>query len=157
MTSQLPHDPHHPYNQYPQQAWPPPAQPAPKRRRKWPWIVGGIVLLLIIIGSVGNAKPATPTVVNAGPAASQAQAATPTGPASTITDGTYQVGVDMVAGRYKTNFQGSTGMCYWERSKDDSGQFTSIISNDNLQGPGSVTVKKGEFFKVSGGCTWTKQ
>ena len=26
-----------------------------------------------------------------------------------------------------------------------------------FRGPGSVTLKKGEFLSASGGCTWTKQ
>jgi hypothetical protein len=69
------------------------------------------------------------------------------------------VGVDVVAGRYKT--QGPTDdlfkNCYWQRTKDDSGQFRSIIANGNTQGPGSVTIKAGEFFQTSGGCNWAKQ
>ena len=64
----------------------------------------------------------------------------------TFGDGTYEVGVDVVAGRYKT--QGPTDdlfkNCYWQRTKDDSGQFRSIIANGNTQGPGSVTIKAGE-------------
>jgi DNA polymerase III subunit epsilon len=44
----------------------PPTRPpsvAGKPRRKWPWIVGGIVLLLFIIGvSGGNEKSSTPTI-----------------------------------------------------------------------------------------------
>ena len=83
----------------------------------------------------------------------------PAAPATQIGDGTYQVGVDMVARRYKT--PGPTDdlfkNCYWERTRDDSGQFGSIIANDNTHGPGSVTVKSGEFFQTSGGCVWTKQ
>lgn len=83
-----------------------------------------------------------------------------TGPASSVSDGTYQVGVDVVAGRYKTDGPGSTSImdsCYLQRSKDDSGEFGSIIANDNVTGPSSVTVKKGEFVTFRGGCTWTRQ
>ena len=82
-----------------------------------------------------------------------------TGPATTVSDGTYQVGVDMAAGRYKTSGPpaGSTlDMCYWERARNDSGQLDAIIANEIVQGPGSVTVNKGEFATLSGGCTWTK-
>jgi hypothetical protein len=65
-----------------------------------------------------------------------------------------------VPGRYKTPGSGGSGIldsCYWERAKNDSGEFSSIISNDNLNGPGSITVKSGEFVKSNGGCVWTKQ
>lgn len=83
-----------------------------------------------------------------------------TGPATTVSDGTYEVGVDLAAGRYKTDGPTESsfaGMCYLERSSDDSGELTSIIANDNIQGPSSLTVKDGEFAKFSGGCTWTRQ
>ena len=47
--------------------------------------------------------------------------------------------------------------CRWQSAKDDSGELRSIISSGDTQGPGSVTVKAGEFFQTSGGCTWTRQ
>jgi hypothetical protein len=48
-----------------------------KPRRRWPWIVGGIVLLLFIIGiSGGNEKSSTPTITTTTPEA-QAPAAPP--------------------------------------------------------------------------------
>lgn len=158
------------YQPPPGQAWPPPGPgSAPKKLRKWPWIAGVVVLLIIIIGSASNHPGAgtstTPTVVNAAPAASQAQAAppapvAPAGPATSFSDGTYHVGADIVPGRYKTpgpSVDAIVKDCYWERTRDDSGQFGAIISNGNAVGPGYVTVKKGEFFQTSGGCTWTKQ
>lgn len=83
-----------------------------------------------------------------------------TGPATTVSDGTYEVGVDLAPGRYKTpgpNGSGALDMCYVARSRNDSGELGSIIANDIAQGSSSVTVKKGEFAKFSGGCTWTKQ
>lgn len=86
------------------------------------------------------------------------QPAAPAGPATSMSDGTYEVGVDIAAGRYTTTGPDRTDLIpnyYWERSKDDSGELRSIIANDNLSG--SVSVKKGEFVKLSGGCTWTKQ
>lgn len=41
---------------------PPPAAPVHKRRRRWPWIVGGIVALLLIIGLAdgGDESPPSP-------------------------------------------------------------------------------------------------
>lgn len=73
-------------------------------------------------------------------------------------DGTYLVGTDIAAGSYKTKGDSDFGVgCYWERAKDDSGEFGSIISNDYADGPSRVTIKTGEYFKASGGCTWDKQ
>ncbi len=123
------------------------------------------VLWLVGIGIAGSqtapSRSTIPTVA-AAPAAQanpQAAPAKPAGPATSFGDGTYEVGVDVVAGRYKT--QGPTDdlfkNCYWQRTKDDSGQFRSIIANGNTQGPGSVTIKAGEFFQTSGGCNWAKQ
>lgn len=73
-------------------------------------------------------------------------------------DGTYLVGTDIAAGSYKTEGDSDFGVgCYWERAKDDSSEFGSIISNDYADGPSRVTIKTGEYFKASGGCTWVKQ
>jgi hypothetical protein len=121
------------------------------------WLVG-----IGIAGSQATPSRSTIPTVDAVPAAKvnpPAAPAKPTGPATSFGDGTYEVGVDVVAGRYKT--QGPTDdlfkNCYWQRTKDDSGQFRSIIANGNTQGPGSVTIKAGEFFQTSGGCVWAKQ
>lgn len=169
-------------------AWPAPPVPA-RRRRRWPWIVLAVLAAVVAISAVNGRGTPTSTARPAAPAASAppasqpaasapsvvtstppsavppvssapAVAPQPVGPDTTMGDGTYEVGVDIAAGRYKTSGPSRSAVfpyCYWERSKDDSGEFGSIISNDNIGGPGSVTVKKGEFVKLSGGCTWSKQ
>jgi hypothetical protein len=86
--------------------------------------------------------------------------APPVGAATSVRDGTYEVGKDIAAGRYKTAGPPTNATirnCRWQSAKDDSGELRSIISSGDTQGPGSVTVKAGEFFQTSGGCTWTKQ
>jgi hypothetical protein len=86
--------------------------------------------------------------------------ALPVGAATSVRDGTYEVGKDIAAGRYKTAgppTNATIRTCRWQSAKDDSGELRSIISSGDTQGPGSVTVKAGEFFQTSGGCTWTKQ
>lgn len=103
------------------------------------------------VGPQSDAVAVTPAVSAAAPVAS--------GPATSVGDGTYEVGTDLVAGRYKTtgpNVSNIVPSCYWSRSKDDSGETSAIIANDNLRGPASVTIRKGEFFTASGGCKWTK-
>lgn len=106
------------------------------------------------------AAPAAAPVAPAAPIAPVAPAPVASGPVTTVSDGTYQVGTDMTAGRYKTtgpDGSGALDMCYVSRNKDDSGEFDAIIANQIVQGPGSVTVSDGEFAEFSGGCTWTKQ
>ncbi|WP_225850626.1 hypothetical protein [Streptomyces sp. HPF1205] len=70
-------------------------------------------------------------------------------------DGEYLVGQDMKPGTYKTSGP-ADGLCYWERDKDSSGEFDSIIANGTPTGTGRVTVKKGEVFKTQGCEDWTK-
>ncbi|WP_328648101.1 hypothetical protein OHS58_10725 [Amycolatopsis sp. NBC_00348] len=80
-------------------------------------------------------------------------ATTPTGPATSVGEGTYKVGEDMEPGSYKAT---CTGHGYWARLRDDSGN--DIIANDlkTSGGPMRFTTKKGEYVEISGGCTFTK-
>lgn len=145
----------------------------PRTRKKWPFVVGAVVLVLLIAGLVNSlgGSPSAQTGTSAQPtrqapqppAEQQVPAAVvpqaPAGPATQAGDGTYQVGTDIAAGQYKTPGPDKTAVipsCYWSRLKDDSGEFSAIIANNVVQGPGSVTVKKGEYLELSGGCTWTK-
>ena len=61
-----------------------------------------------------------------------------------ITKGTYKVGKDIEAGEYKITTETDT---YWERT-DKNGE---IIDNDNFTNNAYVTVKKGEYFKLTDG------
>ena len=109
----------------------------------------------------GNVSvPTTAPQQRATTTAAAPASALPVGAATSVRDGTYEVGKDMATGRYKTAGPPKDAIikdCYWQRTKDDSGELRSIISSGDTQGPGSVTVKAGEFFQTSGGCTWTKQ
>lgn len=142
-----------------------------KNLGKW---IGGLIVVALLIGAcsaamsggtrpAGNvgplsAAPPAPAIVTA--AVQPPVVSTPAGPATAMGDGTYEVGPDIVAGKYKTPGTGGSGVldsCYWARMKDDSGDLGSIIDNDNFNGPGVVSVKKGELLKLSGGCAWSKQ
>src|SRR6478609_2000522 len=81
-----------------------------------------------------------------------AEAAAAPPPGGTIAgDGTFLVGDDIEPGTYKTAGPGRLGMCYWERAKDSSGDFESIITNETLTGQGVVTIKKTDkVFKTQG-------
>jgi hypothetical protein len=44
-------------NQYPAQN----PQPAPKKHRRWPWIVGGVVAVVIVAGIISSGRPTGPS------------------------------------------------------------------------------------------------
>lgn len=101
--------------------------------------------------NVQDAIPTTPQT---------ATSETPAGPLTTVGDGDFEVGVDMAAGKYKTQGPEDEGdSCYYE-VHDESGDFKGIKKNGNLSGPGNVTLKKGDYFKsgqgFTKGCVWTK-
>jgi len=102
---------------------------------------------------------AVPTTTSApSPVRSSAEAAPVTEPEpGTVADGKYEVGVDIEPGQYKTAGPPEDSvmeLCFWSRTSDDSGDFNAIIASEMVPGPGSVTVKAGEFVKFNGGCTW---
>jgi len=162
-------------------AHPPAPQPPGKPSRRKAWLTHGAVgVVALFLGTAaggggaeadGNsvATPAATVTATAKAAAAPAPTVTvtatktvtakppkPKGPATTVAgDGEYLVGSDMKAGTYRT--AGPDGsLCYWERAKDSTGDFDSIIANNNLQGSGRVTVRKGEVFKTTGCQKWAK-
>lgn len=142
-----------------------PATPA-KRRRRWPWYVGGAVVFLAVIGScTGNAG--TPTTYNPGPLSITPITPTttttpPSGPVTSIGDGTFEIGTgagQVPAGTYHTTGPDSSNSmgCYFEREKDTSGNMDSIITNDITKGPTTVTISSTDgAFKTQGCSAWTK-
>lgn len=64
-----------------------------------------------------------------------------------IQDGMYLVGTDILAGTYKLSQAGEYAG-YWERTRDASGETSSIIANDNFNNTTYVTVKDGEYFII---------
>lgn len=141
--------PHVPYSHFAQ-----PAPQPPKKKRKWPWIVGGVAAVIVIAvaanpdsakegfedGYNAGGDPTTavderPTPVDAPPA--------PAVPAQLPDNGTLRVGTDIQPGGYVVSlgddaFMGDTG--YWERLSCLTGDFSCIISNEIVQGPGYLTV-----------------
>lgn len=100
----------------------------------------------------GEAAPA-PTVTET--VTAQPKKAAPAGPATIFSgEGEYLVGEDIKPGTYRTAGPDDEFGCYWERAKDASGEFGSIIANNNLEGPGRVTLNKGEYFKTNRCKEW---
>ncbi|WP_327315759.1 hypothetical protein [Streptomyces sp. NBC_01235] len=160
---------------------PPVAPPAKKPSRRKTWFTHSAVALVALgMGAgmgggadAGDGEAATPaptvTVTaaakGAAPTKTAAKPTTPTAKPTDTTaasaakisgDGEYLVGQDMKPGTYKTKGPTDGSMCYWERAKDSSGDFDSIITNGTPTGTGRVTVKKGEVFKTQGCQDWTK-
>lgn len=104
------------------------------------------------IGS-GERGPATGT-----PAAAQPNAPV-LAPGEIGGEGIYRVGSDIQPGTYRTAGPSPAAFddCYWERSKDTSGELKAVIAKGLVSGPATVTIKPADrAFKSSGCETWIK-
>lgn len=152
-----------------------PQWPTPKRPKRWPWIVGIAAAFVfgLAIGNAGegssvpvaqsspttSAPRATYTAPTYSPPVTVAPVA-PVAPDGSITNGTYEVGVDIAPGKYKTTGPADTRywpMCYWARLKDTTGDFGTIIANDNIKGQTTITIKDSDgAFETNGCAPWVK-
>lgn len=152
-----------PHMQIPAQRQAPPVATAPVARpRTGLKVACGVVaglLVGVLIGSAGSTQAASANGTAALPVQPAREApALPAGPRTSFTDGTYEIGADVVPGKYKTPGPADDnilGTCYMEVGDGTSG-IGGILENDNLTGPGVVTLPKGKIFKVKGNCTWTR-
>ncbi|MBB5490787.1 hypothetical protein [Nocardiopsis metallicus] len=80
---------------------------------------------------------------------------------ATIGNGIHQVGDDIEPGTYSTGGPDPDDLfpfCYYARLSGLSGELDDIISNNNIEGPGTVVVAEGDVaLELSGGCEWTLQ
>lgn len=153
-----------------------PTQPAPKpkKSKKWIHFVAYPVLFFVAIGigsSAGGSDSTNPAAANVKPAATKTVTAPAkpqatvtvtqpaptqetTEPVETINEGTYEVGVDIQPGKYKTK---GDDLCYWARLKDTDGGLDSIIANHIGDGAQTVTIKKTDAAFETRGCgEWKK-
>jgi hypothetical protein len=111
-------------------------------------------------GQFGTTCPESAAPGTAAPATAAPGAVVAASPASTISDGTYVVGVDIQPGMYRTagpSEDAPIKMCMWSRRKDTSGEFKSVIAMNNAQGPTTVTIKPTDGAFESRGCSpWQK-
>lgn len=79
--------------------------------------------------------------------------------ADTIGNGVHRVGEDIEPGTYSTGGPDADALvpnCYYARLSGLSGELDDIISNNNIDGPGTVVVEEGDTaLELSGGCEWT--
>ena len=143
-----------------------------KKSNKKKYIIIAVVVLLIIGIAAGGSdevstnkdKPSstetnqttTPAPTNNAtatpePTAEPTTAITPEPTPATVTykASTYKIGTDMPAGEYVIFNDGFAA--YMEIAKDASGSFESIIANDNISTHTIVTVKDGQYLKITGG------
>lgn len=75
--------------------------------------------------------------------------------ATSFGDGVYAVNVEIAPGTYQTS---GGGTCYWATLRNFTGDgVNSIIANDNVSGPTTVTVAAGDAGFDTQGCgTWHK-
>lgn len=144
-------------------------EPPTKSRKKWPWVVIGLLLALIVLGCsmlgaiMNGAGPsnngidtyATPSARPAPKAASGVKGNS----LKVIGAGTWLVGQDVAAGKYRTSgAKDDLELCYWHTAPDDGTSHIreqGVIANPNE--PGRVTLKRGDYFKTSGCGPWVKQ
>ena len=152
-------------------ASPPPwPTPTPPRRPKWPWLVGGALLVAVVAavaalvvvltrssdpGSEGavaaSPSPSTVTVTVSPSAAPPTETDPPaprtqasrSAPSGFPTNGTLKVGVDIAPGEYALRPTDSLGG-YWERLSCLTGDFECITANSIVQGNSYVTVLPGD-------------
>ncbi|MCD2116468.1 MULTISPECIES: hypothetical protein [Rhodococcus] len=151
---------------------PPWPTPTPPRRPKWPWLVGGALLVAVVAAvaalvvvltrssdpgsesAVAASPPPSTVTVTVSPSAApqteadpptpRAQTSRPATPSGFPTNGTLKVGVDITPGEYALRPTDSLGG-YWERLSCLTGDFECITANSIVQGNSYVTVLPGDL------------
>lgn len=157
-----------------------PAPKKPKKSKTWMHFVFYPLAIFLGIGmgtaggsteATSSAPQPTATVSVTAPPAPAVTVTAPPAPAKTVTapapkpvepvveavmsdDGTYEVGVDVQPGKYKTS---GSGTCYWARLNSLDGDFDAIITNHLGGGRQTVTIKKSDKGFETNGCgDWEK-
>jgi hypothetical protein len=129
-------------------------------------IIAGIVLMIMLIASLSRGSETTHPVA---PIPSRSQAlptpqptlppTTPAGPLTTFGEGVWEVGVDIVPGKYKTGGDdGGVMGCYYARKKTGDDSSGDILGQDYSHGPITVTIKDSDgYFDTSGCQDWVLQ
>jgi hypothetical protein len=150
----------------PTQQYPPAPEP-PKKKRKWPWVVGGFVALIVLGSAVngGNSRSATnaspPTAPTAPVTAAQAQQpasapeqSSPSGPdfSEGIPEGTWSVPDQVAPGKYRSTGakEGLFEMCMVSTSSENGNVLDLDSGNAGEQVQITVTSKAAEF--KNSGC-----
>lgn len=140
---------------------PPAPQPAPKKHRKWPWVLGGIVALFILVGVAGGGDDSPAPVGHAPAGAPAGNEANDPAPAEVATERTviYKVIGTGTASSITYTTDGMTSMNQesdvtlpWEKTiKLPTGEAMQMVQL-SAQGSGSGTIDvvievDGEVYK----------
>jgi hypothetical protein len=72
-------------------------------------------------------------------------------PFEVVNEGMYKVGIEMPAGEYMIIRDDNGYGAYYEVTKDSSGDFDSIISNENVDTFHIISISDGQYFEITGG------
>lgn len=142
------------YPQQPSYAGPPPQAPAPKKRKKWPFIVGGIIALIVIIAAANSGGSTSAPSTSASPASSTSAGGGGQEAAPAAAEGhtvTYQVSGPAKAGNVTYTKEGfqmeqvSEAKLPWSKDltfKDDVSAFSGLsLVAQNGGSKGDITCK----------------
>jgi hypothetical protein len=175
MTQQYPPYPPQGDPQWSQGPLPPPVRPVRPKRKRWPLFAGlALVVFALFAGCVAvvtSSNPqassttgatrtnsySAPIVPQDDPEPAQApEQSTQSGPLTTFSDGTYEVGTgdgQVAPGKYKSP---GGPLCYWSRLKNNDGALGDILDNNAGGGQSILNVKKTDGYIQITGCTFTK-
>lgn len=106
-------------------------------------------------GATVTPPPVVKTVTRPGPTVKVTETQKPAEAAGAIGEGTWEVGVDVAPGRYKTTVAVTSDMCYWKITT--TGKPDNIVDNDIVTGGRpTVTIKKGQDFTTQDCGEWKK-
>ena len=125
-------------------------QPPPSKHRSWiTWVIALAAFGAgLAVGTAGT--HIAPQAIDP-----QATASPPPGSAApTLTDGVYEVRVEIMPGTYKTRAP-KGNRCYWARLADPTGDV--IFANHGGTGPMTLQVRSiDKFVELRGGCAWRR-
>jgi len=142
-------------------------------RRKWPWLLGIAIAVLIPVGLLvvtGTRKPEAPIVVPpstsvrltpTGSATANVPVRTATsltGPLTEFGPGVWEVGVDVVAGKYKTlGPKDGAVSCSWARYARSKGLHDELLAQNSTEGPATVVIRSTDGTFDTRGCqNWVR-
>jgi len=122
---------------------------------KWWFILIALLVVIVAISSGGSKTETTKdtassTVTSSDDTKNVTESKKEEKKDNKIKSGTYKVGTDLPAGEYLVI---AKSMSYIECTKDSTGALESVVFNDNLTANSNsyVTLKDGEYFKLTGG------
>lgn len=139
----------------------------PRPVREWIRTVqfaGSIALALFVVGLLSvavllGAPTGTGGSTGAPVVGVSAPRETPVVPATVLTPGVYETGVDMAPGRWRTPGPRAVTddrTCSWERATSNSGTAAEVMASATVRGPASLHADDGDWVTVSGPCTWRR-